>query len=83
MANRFVLLVKLATGISKIQAAINKGEPAMKWLPSVFSLASMVLAGLDPAIQHYVSAHPLVGVVIGGIATIVAHFSPSPTTPAQ
>jgi len=72
-----IQLWHIFTQYESIKKLIDKGAPMAKWFPLLISLLGYLAAAVSAPV--YVASHPQVAIVLGGVATLIAHVMPSPT----
>lgn len=60
-----------------------KGEPRMKWIPSVITCAASLAAIYHDPLTKWIGSHPQAAVVVAGIYALAKGLAPSPLTDKQ
>ncbi len=53
------------------------------WIPTALGALVTILGVFAAPIQAFISGHPTLAAVIGGVGVIIAHLLPSPVTPGK
>lgn len=54
-----------------------------KWIQTLLPIISLIAVAVSPVVQSYIVAHPAIAVAVASVQQIIAHWSPSPVTPAK